>query len=196
MKSAREAVAYMLSKLGSDVVVKTNGGKDVAFRDCPDAMGAVFSPCEAYRYLLWRIWDPAKPLWSFGMLNPSTADHEKLDPTVKRCCQRAMHGGAGGLVVWNLFAYRATKPEDMKAQTDPVGPFNDEAMLLAVSVAALNIAAWGVHGVHNDRDVAVLALLKRGDVPLHALDYGAAGFPRHPLYLSFDLQPQPWDYLK
>jgi hypothetical protein len=36
--------------------------------------GAIFSPCERYRYLLWRIWNPALPFWSFGMLNPSTAD--------------------------------------------------------------------------------------------------------------------------
>jgi hypothetical protein len=57
--------------------------------------GAVFSPCEGFRYLLWRVWNPARPFWSFGMLNPSTADHLQLDPTVTRCQTRATAGGAG-----------------------------------------------------------------------------------------------------
>lgn len=190
MKPASVALHAMLNALeGADVNLALR--TDLSGRQS----GAVFSRCADYRYLLWRIWDPSRPLWAFGMLNPSTADHEVVDPTIARCIKRAEAGGAGGLIVWNLFAYRATKPEDMKAAEDPVGPYNDLAIKIAVEHTALNIAAWGVHGVHNDRDRAVLHELAKSGAELSALAFSASGFPRHPLYLSFDLQPQPWNYL-
>lgn len=157
--------------------------------------GAIFSPCERYRYLLWRIWNPALPFWSFGMLNPSTADHMKLDPTITRCQKRAAEGGAGGLIVWNLFAFRATDPKNMKAEKDPIGPENDLAIKLGVEAAVLNVAGWGSHGDHREREFAVRHKLKDQGADLHAIDFTAKGLPRHPLYLSFDLKPQPWNYL-
>lgn len=156
--------------------------------------GAAFSTCWRYRYLLWRIWDESLPLWSFGMLNPSTADAFKLDPTVTRCTSRAQAGGAGGLVVWNLFAWRDTDPAAMKRATDPVGPANDQAIWLAVENSTLNIAAWGAHGTHRRRAFDVLAMLGGQAVPLHTLAFTKLGDPRHQLYLPADLQPQPWNY--
>lgn len=156
--------------------------------------GAVFSNCESYRYLLWRIWNPDLPLWSFGMLNPSTADHLQLDPTVDRCQTRANAGGAGGLIIWNLFAWRATDPAAMKRVADPVGAFNDDAMLAAVAASAMNIAAWGSHGTHRDREHRVRAALNGAGAALHALSFTAAGLPRHPLYLPLALEPQPWKF--
>lgn len=155
--------------------------------------GAALSPCWRYRYLLWRIWEPSLPIWSFGMLNPSTADHLQLDPTVTRCCSRAKAGGAGGLVVWNLFAWRDTKPEAMKAALAPVGVGNDLAIRLAVQNSELNIAGWGAHGSHRSRDLQVLAMLKAMKTPLHVLAFTDRGQPRHPLYLRNSVQPQPWD---
>jgi hypothetical protein len=161
-----------------------------------DKAGAAFSPCDSYRWLLWRMWDPDRPFWTFGMLNPSTATHEKLDPTISRCISRAQAGGAGGLIVWNLFAWRATKPEHMKAAGNPVGPANDRAIKHAIKAGALNIAAWGADGGHKGRDREVLAMLGREGLAmqLHALAFTAAGQPRHPLYLPLDLQPQPWAF--
>lgn len=156
--------------------------------------GAALSTCWRYRYLLWRIWDQSLPIWSFGMLNPSTADHLQLDPTVTRCCNRARAGGAGGLVVWNLFAWRDTDPAAMKRVFDPVGPANDMAIRIAVANSSLNVAAWGAHGDHREREYRVRAMLGALDVPLHALAFTSAGHPRHPLYLSLGLQPQPWRY--
>lgn len=196
MIPAREALAAMLDtvKLADVKIAIGEGGQDVAGRPCPDSAGAVFSQDEDFRYLLWRIWNPDLPFWSFGMLNPSTADHMKLDPTVKRCCLRALNGGAGGLIVWNLFAWRATDPAAMKRVADPIGPFNDDATRLAVAAASLNIAAWGSHGTHREREFRVRAMLGQDQVPLHALGFTATRLPRHPLYLSFELQPRPWRY--
>jgi hypothetical protein len=86
---------------------------------------AVFSDCQRYRYRLDRVWNPDSPPLAFGMLNPSTADHERNDPTIERCERRARALGFGSLVVWNLFAYRTTSPEILRKQTDPVGPQNN-----------------------------------------------------------------------
>jgi hypothetical protein len=184
--SAREALPNLLrASLHADVVISS--GVD-------DGAGAAFSRCETYRYLLWRVWNPDLPFWSFGMLNPSTADHMKLDPTVTRCCSRAQRGGAGGLIVWNLFAYRATDPDDMKRAAQPVGSANERAIRHAVAASAINIAAWGADGAYRGGADNVLAMLAKDGVPLHALAFTAAGQPRHPLYLSAHLEPQPWEY--
>jgi len=156
--------------------------------------GAALSTCWCYRYLLWRIWEPSLPIWSFGMLNPSTADAFQLDPTISRCIDRARKGGAGGLVVWNLFAWRDTDPAAMKRAADPVGRVNDHAIRLAVEHSGLNIAAWGAHGTHNGRDASVRALLAGIKADLHALAFTKDGQPRHPLYLPAALVPQPWTY--
>lgn len=63
------------------------------------------------------------------LLNPSTATEEHNDPTVERCERRARALGYGGFAVTNLFAFRATRPEDLKRAGAPVGPGNDEAIL-------------------------------------------------------------------
>src|SRR5690349_21188818 len=86
----------------------------------------------AYRYRLDRWWDRALPPLIYIMLNPSTADAERDDATIRVCMGRAKNEGCGGIVVVNLFAYRATKPEDMKRAADPVGPNNDWYILSAL----------------------------------------------------------------
>ena len=174
------------------LVVRT-GAADMIFTD--RARGAMFSRCDRYRYLLWRIWQPDLPFWTFGMLNPSTADHLQLDSTVRRCVDRAATGGAGGIVVWNLFAWRSTDPAAMKRADDPVGPANDGAIMFAVRDGAVNVAAWGVHGRHLGRADEVRELLAVAGVPLNALAFTTGGEPRHPLYLSSSVQPQPWSYV-
>lgn len=156
--------------------------------------GAAFSNCWRYRYLLWRIWDQSLPIWSFGMLNPSTADHMKLDPTITRCITRCTNGGAGGIVVWNLFAWRDTSPADMKQAAEPVGQLNDYVIRQAIAHSAINVAGWGAHGDHRGREYQLRAMLHADKVPLHALAFTAAGHPRHPLYLAATLQPKPWSY--
>lgn len=70
-----------------------------------------------HRYLLARIWDPspAAALLVWIMLNPSTADHERDDPTVRRCAGFARRLGYGGIAVANLYSYRATDPRELGA---------------------------------------------------------------------------------
>jgi hypothetical protein len=153
---------------------------------------AVYSPCTSYRYALTRIWDVAAPRAVFVMLNPSTATEVQNDPTVERCERRARALGFGGFRVVNIFAYRATDPKVMRAQTDPVGPGNDAAIAEAVGWGDQIICAWGNHGAHLGRGRAVEALLRAEGKPLFCLDLTQAGVPKHPLYIGYAVQPRLW----
>lgn len=157
-----------------------------------NASGATFSPCRRWRYLLWRRWDASKPAANFLMLNPSTADELKLDPTCSRARDYAERWGYGALVVTNIFGWRATDPAAMRASEDPVGPQNDAAIVQAARAASLIVCAWGNHGAYQGRSTAVVALLKRARVRLHALRVNRSGEPAHPLYLKGTLQPLRW----
>ena len=154
--------------------------------------GATFSRCRRWRYLLWRRWDDAGPVANFLMLNPSTADEVQLDPTCSRARDYAERWGFGALVVTNLFAFRETSPELMKAARDPVGRGNDAAIVHAACRAAIVVCAWGNHGEFLGRSHRVKTLLKENDIPLHALRVNAGGEPAHPLYLPGNLRPRRW----
>jgi hypothetical protein len=153
---------------------------------------AVYSPCEAYRYALTRVWDVSAPRAVFVMLNPSTATEVQNDPTVERCERRARALGFGGFRVVNIFAYRATDPRLMRAQADPVGPGNDAALVEAAGWGDQIICAWGNHGAHLGRGAAVEALLRAQGKPLFHLSLTQAGVPKHPLYIGYAVQPMLW----
>jgi len=148
----------------------------------------VLSSCRRYRYTLWRIWNPALGYVMFVGLNPSTADARSDDPTLRRCIDFARTWGYGGLCLTNLFAFRATRPADMKAAIDPVGPANDRHLKMVAGGASIVVAAWGVHGSHLQRDQTVRTMLGR----LSKLKLTKRGQPRHPLYLPNGLTPKPW----
>src|ERR1700733_5671680 len=86
---------------------------------------AVISDCTKYRYRLGRIWDHTSPTLAWVMLNPSIADASVDDPTIKRCISLANARGFGSIEVVNLFAWRATNPNDLHDIPDPVGIEND-----------------------------------------------------------------------
>lgn len=153
---------------------------------------AVYSDCERYRYLLTRIWNPDGRRALFIMLNPSTATEVQNDPTVERCERRARALGFGAFRVTNIFAFRATDPKVMRGTADPVGPENDGAILQSLPWADQVICAWGAHGAHLGRGPAVEALLRQAGVPLWHLGLTQAGAPKHPLYIGYDRQPEPW----
>ncbi len=153
---------------------------------------AVYSDCEAFRYLLTRTW-AAGPKALFIMLNPSTATEYQNDPTVERCERRARALGFGSFRVTNIFAFRATDPKVMRAQADPVGPENDAAILGSMPWADQVICAWGSHGAHRDRAADITAKLRSMAMPLFHLGLTKAGAPKHPLYIGYNVQPNLWD---
>jgi hypothetical protein len=160
---------------------------------------AVFSPCGRYRYHLTREWDATKGRALFVMLNPSTADAEVLDPTVRRCVGYAQAWGWGSLEVVNLFAWRATDPDELTREqrrhsvAHVVGPDNDAAIGRAIARADLVMLAYGKDGALFGRAREVLRLFG-SERNFFCLGKTKGGHPLHPLYLSKDLKPVP--YLK
>lgn len=149
-----------------------------------------------YRYALWREWRTAleRPRWAtFVMLNPSTADAEVDDPTIRRCIGFAKSLGCTGLAVVNLYALRSTSPDALWVADDPVGPENDATLAEFLGMSARYhgplIAAWGAKA-KADRVREVLAL--PGADRLLALGTTKDGAPRHPLYLRADSRPVCW----
>lgn len=162
------------------------------------ARDAVISGCGRYRYELRRRWDASLPLATFVMLNPSVADARQDDPTIRRCMDFARRWGCGGICVVNLYAYRATIPEDLalvaKEGGDPVGFQNDAWLVRAASQAARTgaslVAAWGAKHADPQRVRWVLRLL--GMRRLTCLGTTKDGSPRHPLYVRADTALLPW----
>lgn len=150
-----------------------------------DSRSATVSPCGVYRYDLTRRWgDGRLALWV--MLNPSTADAQQDDPTIRRCRGFSAAWGCGGLVVVNLFAYRATSPAALAGAANPIGPDNPRTIREWLGHRDVDrvVAAWGA------------SWLRAGHARLHverwAIDTGRdvmclgrtkAGHPRHPLYV-------------
>lgn len=146
--------------------------------------GATFDDDTRYRYTLFRRWDvnaEYRDMVAFVGLNPSTADAIKNDPTVTRCINFAKSWGFGGMIMLNLFAFRATDPNDMKAAVDPVGQHNDEALRIVSFHARQTICCWGTHGVYRDRERRVREILL-GEC--YHLGLTKDGHPKHPLYLK------------
>ena len=153
---------------------------------------AVYSPDLRYRYGLTRTWASGNTVL-FVMLNPSTATEVQNDATVERCERRARLLGFGGFAVANIFAFRATDPQVMRAEPDPIGPENDRSILELAESSQQIICAWGTHGVHLHRGEWVKAMLKPVSTGLFHLGLSQAGHPKHPLYISYDKQPERWN---
>jgi hypothetical protein len=154
---------------------------------------ALYSNCERFRYRLDRQWSDADPM-TFIMLNPSTATEAANDPTIARCQTRARTSGFGGVRIVNLFAFRATDPADLKRAIDPIGPDNTSALVDACNAAGLVVAGWGIHGTHQNRAGTVLRILGDKGVQIHTLGLTQHGHPRHPLYVAYATQPEPWPH--
>jgi hypothetical protein len=152
---------------------------------------ALFSPCGRYRYRLTRRWSEA-PTVAFIMLNPSTADGSLDDPTIRRCIGYAQTWGYGGLAVGNLYALRATAPEELQQVRDPIGSDNDRCLECLAQTAARVVCAWGTDpAAHTARTDTVIGLLRRCHAKLMALRLTRSGQPAHPLYQRADLVPIP-----
>lgn len=147
---------------------------------------AELSPCGQYRWWLRRQWAGGNgQVVCFLMLNPSTADATIDDPTIRRCMRFAQEWGYSTLSVRNLFAYRATDPQQLLTTPDPIGKARGDVELVAGLTAHKVVAAWGA-AVPLRRDRQVLALFRqtRPDVTLWCLGTTKAGMPRHPLYVK------------
>lgn len=168
-----------------------------ADEDSPDDYAwdgmALYSACMNYRYALTRVWDKGYPLFCAIMLNPSTATEYALDPTVFRVLERARQDTFyGGLLVMNVFAFRATDPKNMRAQTDPVGRENNRVIEALLPHTSKVMCGWGTHGEYRDRGKHVEALIRKMHIEPFVLELTKAGHPIHPLYQPYNKKLKPW----
>lgn len=152
---------------------------------------AAFSRCNLYRYQLERRWDresQSKRVVFIG-LNPSTADHQVDDPTIRRCMGFARSWGYNVVTVVNLFAYRTPYPAELKKAIDPVGARNTRYLSRVIREADLVIACWGRDGGWWEQDKR---LVNRFKDRLYCLAENSDGSPAHPLYQRATTKPSPW----
>jgi len=146
---------------------------------------AQFSADQRHRFTLGRRWDPMLPTLGFVMLNPSTADADKNDPTIIRDIGFADRLGFGGIVVGNLFSYRATKPADLRQAGYPVHRDDDEMLERIMCQVRTVVCGWGANPVPEERVDRVMGIIRGTGVEVKCLGRTKRGAPRHPLFVPY-----------
>jgi hypothetical protein len=164
--------------------------------------GACFSPDRDKRFCLWRVWDHTKPLMAVIMLNPSIADEQHLDPTLRRVFNYANDWGFGGMVIMNAFAWVATDrhallnpPISLRLQQLDVE--NDAHIITTISSQYVSRVMVGWGGELNRkalefRKVMLDAMIARFSPDKTMAWRISGGQPGHPLYLRADIEPVPY----
>ena len=154
---------------------------------------AIISDCGQYRYELHREWDRSKGKVLFIMLNPSTADGLNNDLTTIRCMNFAKKWGYGGIMIGNIYPFRAKRPKDLKKWFNKHS-YGDSIVTNVSHVeemaeqADLVVCAWGGNYPGVPSWVAELGYIKY----LELCNDGVT--PKHPLgNLSKDLKPKNYN---
>lgn len=145
---------------------------------------AVISECGTYRYLLRRTWDHSKPRALVIMLNPSTADAEIDDATIRSLIRLLRGLSYGSFEVVNLFAFRATDPKALFNVTDPVGPRNLAIVEAAVGRCDIAICAWGAHPMARGASIDIRNAIRAIRPAMYCFGRTKNGDPKHPLYIK------------
>jgi hypothetical protein len=167
-------------------------------------MDAYFSDDGHYRLGLGRQWDEALSPLMVCMLNPSTGDGQKNDPTISALIHFATLWGFGGLGIFNLYAFISSKPADLLKADDPVGQENGTAIEQGLAVAAATsgklLVAWGndAYKIHDgERADWLPGRARHHGLEMICLGKTASGAPKHPMArgkhrIPRDQQPLPW----
>jgi hypothetical protein len=150
--------------------------------------GAIISPCSKFRYLLWRKIRQEGAIVTYISLNPSTADADSDDPTVRRLAGFTDRWRYSKMNLVNLFAFRSTDPKNLKRAEDPIGPENNAHIVAAVEESILTVLCWGNGGHLRGRARAVCDLVYEKCPSAKIVHFGLTKrlFPRHPLYIRND----------
>jgi hypothetical protein len=181
--------------------------EQLAFFDMPPAAAAAIKGTAViignYRYELRRVWDESLPLLVVCMLNPSTADADRNDPTILTLIHFGKLWGFGGLYVVNLFALRTSSPAEMMTEGEltAMGDSNKGFLFDAIGYAKQHgrsiLAAWGNNGSHHAADEWFAKQAIARGVDLVCLGTTESGQPKHPLArgkhrIPRDQQPIVW----
>lgn len=153
-------------------------------------MTALISDCGKYRLALTRTitgLDSDRRIL-FIMLNPSTADASKDDPTIRRCLSFARRDQCSMVTVVNLYALRATNPAELLTSPDPIGPGNPEMVRHEIDLhrrdGGLIIAAWGSSKQPSPIMVRYVKEWLNGSGLCLGMNKDRS--PKHPLYVRGD----------
>ena len=147
--------------------------------------GAKFSEDRKYRYALWRVWDESKPLVMFIGLNPSTANEDENDATIRSVERLSKHNGYGGFYMMNCFPFVSTNPKDLIAQRFTLEErVNNDWLLYVKQLCSDTVFAWGNFDVVKDfkKDIELSTMFPDAK----ALHLNKNGSPKHPLYCKTD----------
>lgn len=153
--------------------------------------GAILSSCKKHRLQLWREWDSNLPKVLFIMLNPSTADDQQDDPTLRRCIDFAKQWGFGGLYIGNLYSFRATDPWSLLNVSKFSHRDNYKHLLTMANQCQLVVCAWGNYPVIKKLGIP-LNVFNHLEQKLYCIALSKASKPKHPLYLKKSLTPIPF----
>ena len=158
-----------------------------------------------YRYILGTV--GKKPLITIG-INPSTAEPDNLDNTLKSVSRIAAGNGFDSFIMFNVYAQRATRPDDMDRElNEHLHRENMRAFRWVLERSGDMPAVWAAWGaIVEKRDYlkrCLADMVREGDA-FGAKWYQAGkpsvkGHPHHPLYLKKDSLIEPFDmneYLK
>ena len=154
-----------------------------------------------YRYILGTR--GADPLICIGV-NPSTAEPGKLDNTLKSVERIAAGNGYDSFIMFNVYAQRATRPDDIDLQLDPrLHRANMDAFRWVLSGVGPGVApaVWAAWGAVIEKRPYLPGCVR--DMVLIGEEYGARwlcagkcskrGHPHHPLYLRKDEKTVDFD---
>lgn len=151
---------------------------------------ATFSGDRVYRYMLSRVWDDSLPALAIIGLNPSTADENIDDPTIRRCITFAKRDGYGGIIMLNLFAYRATNPKELKQADNPIGQHNNAELRRETRGRSILLAYGANYTGGRADEVQKLLGIDTYRTSTFCLGRTQAG---HPLYLKSTTPMEPWE---
>lgn len=142
-----------------------------------------------YRYLLGTRGE--KPLVCIG-INPSTAEPDRLDPTLQSVERVAKNNGYDSFLMFNVYAQRATRPNDMeRVCNEALHRANMEAFdyILSLSEQPAVWAAWGniieQRAYLKDCLADMIAIGERHGAQWYTAGRRSVkGHPHHPLYLK------------
>jgi len=153
-------------------------------------MTAILSKCRRYRYQLRREVDMfSDQVYAYFGINPSTADENVDDATVRRWIGFTERFNGRCFIVGNAFAYRATDVNKLASAIDPVGPDNNKNIMDIIDQADILVPCWGSKNkipkkLHSRLD-EVMCLLKESGKPVKSFGFTGSGDPKHPLMLSY-----------
>lgn len=157
---------------------------------------AVISECGLYRLRLDRDMGlPGKVAAILGV-NPSTADGETDDATIRKDYGFCRRNGIGRFIKGNKFAFRATDVRELRTARDPIGPMCDYYLMQMMREADIVIAAWGplskLPPHLRTRWKQVWGIAREVGKPLHCFGTAKDGQPLHTLMLGYDAPLIEW----